>query len=719
MFCYKCGSKLTEGALFCQNCGEKVLVGDCDNKSTEATAITDRISIKEESSIYSATVNERAEQVYDNEKQDKGVYGNYIKLYYREQFERIASGEKPKFNWAAFFLGGWIQLYHGCTGIFCRTFLPLLIALFMVEMISLVSILNFNLALLTISLVLGLVVGLGSVALNIINGFKFNKWYYQDVVSNPGKKRSRKGFWILLISEIAVVVFITIFSYVKIIGLFSDNFTGEITDYEVTDTQTEYENVDLSKTYINEEEGISFRYPSAWIPLSEEEIASYIDSNEQEYPLVVLANEIEDLPEENTYIMISKFNPTQAGIDHLFIDDEQFAATFDDGVSVKDTFITELDGLPAREITYIDSDGIGYQSYFYAVGSTLYRIDFCWMGESSGNKQRFFDAIIGSYTITGNEVSKNANLGESIIGGNGNELMEYKMAYAQKIQELAVDDTMLFSLIYLTGSDIPELVAEHSGYDVSVFAWVDGKIVTLIDQWAYGAGGNTGYEYLPGNNIIRNYDMDYAGAVIYESYFTVNDDYEVVELLDEGLSIWYFRDANGDGMIDEDEYCDEPIYYYGDSEISEEEYATYQVRGDFEMICGEMSSEEILTQLESDVMDSITDDSAPIYYEPIENYWKLSGSYSDSTGGLTISLSIYSSQEEGEIEIGNADIYANNGQHYFGAVTPVEKNVYRVATDTGEEVLLVEEDYGDVIMLQLYVDGQYLDEYQMVEHYES
>ena len=44
---------------------------------------------------------------------------------------------------------------------------------------------------------------------------------------------------------------------------------------------------------------------------------------------------------------------------------------------------------------------------------------------------------------------------------------------------------------------------------------------------------------------------------------------------------------------------------------------------------------------------------------------------------------------------------------------------YKIATDTGEEVLLVEEDYGDIIMLQLYVDGQYLGEYQMVEHYES
>ena len=71
------------------------------------------------------------------------------------------------------------------------------------------------------------------------------------------------------------------------------------------------------------------------------------------------------------------------------------------------------------------------------------------------------------------------------------------------------------------------------------------------------------------------------------------------------------------------------------------------------------------------------------------------------------------------MKIGTADVYTNSRQHYSGVVTPVEKNVYKIATDTGEEVLLIEEDYGDVIMLQLYVDGQYLDEYQMVEHYES
>lgn len=34
------------------------------------------------------------------------------------------------------------------------------------------------------------------------------------------------------------------------------------------------------------------------------------------------------------------------------------------------------------EITYLDKDGVGYESYFYAVGPALYRIDFSYKGES-------------------------------------------------------------------------------------------------------------------------------------------------------------------------------------------------------------------------------------------------------------------------------------------------------------------------------------------------
>jgi len=160
--------------------------------------------------------------------------------------------------------------------------------------------------------------------------------------------------------------------------------------------------VKLSETYTNAEEGFSFKYASAWKPVSENNLSNYFDSSEN-YPLVFLANETED--GLNTAMVVSKFIVDQDAIDHLFINDDQFIATFDDDVTVKSTAVVELDGVPARKITYVNSDGIGYESYFYAVGSALYRIDFSWKGEDPGNLQRFFDAIIGSYVIDTSNVS--------------------------------------------------------------------------------------------------------------------------------------------------------------------------------------------------------------------------------------------------------------------------------------------------------------------------
>ncbi|WP_172472143.1 hypothetical protein, partial [Thomasclavelia cocleata] len=79
-----------------------------------------------------------------------------------------------------------------------------------------------------------------------------------------------------------------------------------------------------------------------------------------------------------------------------------------------------------------------------------------------------------------------------------------------------------------------------------------------------------------------------------------------------------------------------------------------------------------------------------------------------------------SSQEEGETGIGNAEIYVEGGQYsYNGQIAEAAVNVYKVATDTDEEVLLAASMSDDTIMLQLYVDGQLIEEYLMMEHYES
>lgn len=56
---------------------------------------------------------------------------------------------------------------------------------------------------------------------------------------------------------------------------------------------------------------------------------------------------------------------------------------------------------------------------------------------------------------------------------------------------------------------------------------------------------------------------------------------------------------------------------------------------------------------------------------------------------------------------------------YFGYIIPIEKDVFGVFTDTGEEIVLVKIVSNDIIILQLYMNGQYVEEYWLEEHYES
>lgn len=223
-----------------------------------------------------------------------------------------------------------------------------------------------------------------------------------------------------------------------------------------------------------------------------------------------------------------------------------------------------------------------------------------------------------------------------------------------------------------------------------------------------------------------SYYADGEGRISYDEIeFYMLDDETVEYIWSFSLECFSINgnalNVNDEGVIYKDEIIELLGTVYEDESLSSGYYMTYYYPT-YSVSFGVNKFSEVSDIRIYNLATGNSDYSGNVsgtYQEPIENYWKLSGSYSDSTGSLTLSLSIYSSQEEGEIEIGSADIYASNGQHYVGSVTPVEKNVYKIATDTGEEVLLVEEDYGDIIMLQLYVDGQYLGEYQMVEHYES
>jgi len=103
----------------------------------------------------------------------------------------------------------------------------------------------------------------------------------------------------------------------------------------------------------------------------------------------------------------------------------------------------------------------------------------------------------------------------------------------------------------------------------------------------------------------------------------------------------------------------------------------------------------------------------------IEHYYELSGRYRGNSEQSVLSLSIYSSQEEGVTEIGNVEISVGGSLQYCGNVIPSSKDTFYVETDTGGEVLLVKSTVDGIIVLELYVDGQKIEDYRMQEHYES
>ncbi len=181
------------------------------------------------------------------------------------------------------------------------------------------------------------------------------------------------------------------------------------------------------------------------------------------------------------------------------------------------------------------------------------------------------------------------------------EFAGYKEAYTAvlKLWELEYDSKLSCDLIYIDGGDIPELVIGHTGYWVSLYTYYDGAVYVLMDQWAYGAMGNAGYEYIPKENRMRNYNSDYAGAILYTTYMSVTAaDQYLVDVVTQ-IVTYNFDDVNENGIPDEEEQ--DSIGYYGVTyvdgvEITEEQYVNYDA-GEYEPIVGTKSIEELMKKL--------------------------------------------------------------------------------------------------------------------------
>ena len=179
------------------------------------------------------------------------------------------------------------------------------------------------------------------------------------------------------------------------------------------------------------------------------------------------------------------------------------------------------------------------------------------------------------------------------------------------IEDTYLDEEIRYDLIYFNNDYIPDLVATKQGYWVSLYLFDDSKtydfgIHNPIDQWGYGAGGNSGYDYIEKSGIIINNNADYAGAIMTKSYFILNSNYEFDVLSNTFLGSEISKEDEEYELV-MDAFESYGGYYYNNEKISEEVYneKIKNIEKDdmiSKIMTGEKEAEEIIKDLENIIL---------------------------------------------------------------------------------------------------------------------
>ena len=266
--------------------------------------------------------------------------------------------------------------------------------------------------------------------------------------------------------------------------------------------------------------------------------------------------------------------------------------------SLEGQSFTSLDAVSFYDVNYDDNtDIVLIETY----GNTSFAAVYYGFDADADYAGMFFSEDTLSEMIT--EQVNPLTIGEvrSWLNEKKNgEFENYQEAYTAvlKLYELSYTADLTGDLIYINDDDIPELAVGYTGYWVGMYTYHDGKVYRLMDDWAYGAMGNAGYEYIPKGNRLRNYNNDYAGLILYTTYMTISNQY-TLEIVTQ-IVTYNFDDVNENGMPDEDEM--DSVGYYGanyvDGElITYEQCVAYDV-GEYERIIGTVSLEELIAGLE-------------------------------------------------------------------------------------------------------------------------
>ncbi len=245
-------------------------------------------------------------------------------------------------------------------------------------------------------------------------------------------------------------------------------------------------------------------------------------------------------------------------------------------------------------------------NYLLSVVAVMLLLSGCGSSASSSAEAVSVPSVESTEAASKFSVESTDAASESSVEDNVVENTDYKKAYAEIVQSFKSDESPTsYDLIYVDEDDIPELVVGNPGYWVSLYSFKNDQTYCLMDQWAYGAMGNSGYTYAPKKNVLYNGNADYAGSIYYNSYMSINDGGELA------TSYWSmdinFDDVNGDEIPSEEELetaegrtYDTKYYSEINKDMSEEdikkiidEYSAFE----YEQIEGTQDYNSIMEQL--------------------------------------------------------------------------------------------------------------------------
>lgn len=258
--------------------------------------------------------------------------------------------------------------------------------------------------------------------------------YEKDLQDSVAKKKRWKMLVILGVILLAIV-------FVSIgLSVFGDNAPSADNKGDITGGQpTE---IDLSETYINAEEGVSFKYPSNWSPLSE---SDFVLRQEMLNPAVLIseiyATDVPAFDEEQfaPYMQVLK-TQVNSSFSGTMEDFQNSLSLQMDNVQVTELSDIVLSNHPWRKLAYSfrDSDGKIYSvfEYYYAIYEEMYAVRFYVLQKNLDKYESTFDAIMDSYVITNAGTS-----GDATTSSNSGEIY-YKDIPMSELLSATTDDVV-------------------------------------------------------------------------------------------------------------------------------------------------------------------------------------------------------------------------------------------------------------------------------------